>query len=378
MELKIRVVERLAAMRELGMIRTLRAPAGVDLCSNDYLQLAQHVTVKNHMAAAVQRDGCGSTGSRLLRGERQELSALERRFADFKGSEAAVYFSSGFLANIAVLSTFLETGDVVFSDSLNHASLIDGIKLGHAKRVVFPHSDSFALSKAMRSAEETGQPFIVVESIFSMDGDCAPLSDYAAIAEKSAAMLIVDEAHAVGVYGVRGSGLIEGCDISRKNLISINPMGKAFGASGAFVCGPGWAIEYLVQCARPFMFSTAPPPAVASALHAALDLVKEEPERRQRVLSLAGFLRQLLFARGWNVSCEGSQIIPILIGDNVRAITVATSLQEQGFDVRAIRPPAVSPGTARLRISINCGLTEEILERFVDALGHAVEQYAAS
>jgi 8-amino-7-oxononanoate synthase len=375
--LEARVSERMARLISAGLLRTLGVPRGVDLSSNDYLGFSQNPRLKQAMADAALAEGCGSTGSRLLRGERESLSALERRFARFKGTEAALYFGSGYLANVAVLSAFLDEGDTVFSDSLNHASLIDGMRLGRARRIVFPHCDVDALSEALRSSAPAGQRFLVTESLFSMDGDFAPLRRYATIARNSQAALIVDEAHAVGIYGELGSGRIEAESAASDVFLSINPMGKAFGVAGAFVCGPAWAIEYLVQRARPFIFSTAAPPPIAAALHAALDLIEQARKTRERVLRLAGFLRGLLADMGFAVSREGSQIIPVILGDNFRTVSAAAALRQRGFDVRAIRPPTVPEGAARLRISVNAGLSESILREFAEALAAAVERPAA-
>ena len=344
-----------------GLRRVLRAPVGIDLASNDYLGLARHPLLMDRMAAAVRELGCGSTGSRLLRGERECFRALEERFAAFKGTERALYFSSGYLANLAVLSTFTESGDAIFSDALNHASLIDGMRLSKAKRVVFPHANAARLSELL-AGETGGAKFVVTESLFSMEGDIAPLSDYATLCREHGAALIVDEAHAVGIFGERGSGLIEASGLADEVFISINTAGKALGVCGAFVCGPEWAIEYLIQRARPFIFSTAPPPTVAPAIDAALDVIGNEPARRERVLTLAKYLRAKLGVPG----C--SQIVPLVLGDNARTLAVAEALQRRDFDVRAIRPPSVPEGTARLRIAINVNLSEAILDRFVDAL----------
>ena len=355
-ELEDRVRASLEELDRAGLRRHLRAPAGVDLCSNDYLGLANHPLLKQRMAEAVCRDGVGSTGSRLLRGQRDGFSQIERRFAKFKGAERSLYFSSGYLANLAVLTTFPQPGDVIFSDQLNHASLIDGVRLSHARRVIFRHNDAGELARLLTEAGGAGEKFVVVESLFSMQGDRAPLADYARLCRETGAALIVDEAHAVGIYGERGQGLGE--DV----FVSINTAGKALGVSGAFVAGPEWAIEFLIQRARPFIFSTAPPPAIVAALEASLDVIEAEPERRARLLELAGYLRTGLRLAG------DSQIIPVILGSNDRAVSVAEKLQHDGFDVRAIRPPTVPEGSARLRVSLNFNLSETILDRFVDCL----------
>ncbi len=377
LDLRRRIAARMAELAAAGLLRTLQSPRGIDLCSNDYLGLSRHPEVKRRMAEAVLREGCGSTGSRLLRGERSAFRAIEKRFARFKGTEAALYFSSGYAANLAVLAAFLEKDDVVFSDERNHASLIDGMRLGRARKSIFPHSDSAALKENIERESCLGKRFIVAESVFSMDGDIAPLRDYAALAASAGAALILDEAHAAGIFGERGSGCIEAENIGSAVLLSINPMGKAFGCAGAFVCGPAWAIDYLAQRGRPFVFSTAPPPSIAAALEAALDLVEESGERRERVLWLARYLRALLAGRGFDVAPEGSQIIPILIGGNAQTMSVAAALQNAGFDVRAIRPPTVPEGTARLRVSVHADLSEATLRSFADALCAAMRGVAA-
>jgi 8-amino-7-oxononanoate synthase len=376
------------SLEENGLRRMLRPPSGIDLSSNDYLGLAHHPRIKAAMAAAIDREGAGSTGSRLLRGDRDSFAALERRFAQFKGTERALYFSSGYLANIAVMTTFAEAGDVIVSDAHNHASLIDGMRLSSARRDIVPHNDVDAVRRALSEAGgagraggageagEAGRPawFLVVESLYSMDGDEAPLGEYADLCAEHGAHLIVDEAHAVGIYGSRGSGLIEEHGVSEQVFLSISTAGKAFGVAGAFVAGPAWAIDYLIQRARPFIFSTAAPPALASAIYTSLTLVEQEPETRARVRELAAGLRSRLTAAGVSIGPGTSHIVPVIIGDNQAAVAVAEMLHRDGFDVRAIRPPTVPPGTARLRVSVNANVTPELVEQFVDSLTAALSR----
>ena len=371
--LEPRIRARLAALDADGLTRTLRPPSGIDLSSNDYLGLARHPLIGRLAIEAVERDGCGSTGSRLLRGDREAFQSLERRFAAFKRAERSLYFGSGYLANLAVLSALADRGDVIFSDALNHASLIDGMRLSRARTVVFPHNDVGALAHLLASTDASVR-FVVCESLFSMEGDQAPLEEYARLCRSTGAVLIVDEAHAVGIYGPRGTGLLEEHSVSHDACISVNTAGKAFGVAGALVAGPDWAVEYLMQRARPFVFTTAPPPAFAAALQASIDLIEAEPQRRLRLLELAAYCRSSLAARGISVLPGTSQIVPVLIGANERAVHVAASLQREEFDVRAIRPPSVPPGTARLRVSINVGVTEAQLDRFADALTSALKE----
>jgi 8-amino-7-oxononanoate synthase len=362
-----RLAAHLADLRGAGLYRALCPPTGIDLCSNDYLGLSQHPLLKSRMAAAVEQEGVGSTGSRLLRGERNCFMRVEQAFANFKQIDRSLYFSSGYLANLAVLTTFPEAGDVIFSDERNHASLIDGVRLSRAEKVVFPHNDPLSLERSIGERGGNGQKFVVVESLFSMDGDEAPLADYAALCRKYNAALIVDEAHAVGIYGERGSGLIEARGVADDVFVSVNTAGKALGVGGAFVAGPQNAIEYLIQRGRPFVYSTAPPPALAAALEASLEVIAKEPERRERLLARAAQLRARLAVPGT------SQIVPVIVGENERAVAIARTLQAAGFDVRAIRPPTVPEGTARLRISVNQGLSKIALDRFADALEAALK-----
>jgi len=368
-ELERRVRKAIRELEADGLRRTLQPPSGIDLSSNDYLGLATHPYVKQRMAEAVLSEGCGSTGSRLLRGNRESFVRVERRFAEFKGAESALYFGSGYAANVGVLSTFIERQDIVFSDEHNHASIIDGIRLSHAKRTKFPHCDVDRVAQLLRGAPGGTQKFLVTESLFSMDGDFAPLADYADLCRETGTALIVDEAHAVGIYGARGSGFVEYTGTEYAVFLTINTAGKALGVAGAFVAGPVWAIDFLIQRARPFIFSTAPPPPVAAALEASLDVIRDEPERRLQLLARSALLRSLLGESGLDTPSSNSQIIPVILGDNQRACNAAQELQREGFDVRALRPPTVPAGTARLRVTVNVGLEESTLRRFALALG---------
>jgi 8-amino-7-oxononanoate synthase len=377
-ELVERVRARLAGLQAAGLIRQRVPPSGIDLSSNDYLNLSTHPEVVRRLVEGVQREGCGSSGSRLLRGERTVFNDLEQRFSRFKQSERALFFSSGFLASIATLGTFVEPGDVIFSDAANHASLIDGMRLSRARTVVFPHNDLGRLRDLLGDETLTqgsgGTRFVVVESLFSMDGDEASLADLVEVCRAFGATLIVDEAHAVGIHGERGSGLLEAAGITGDACLSINPAGKALGAAGAFVAGPAWAIDYLAQRGRPFVFSTAPLPALADAIDGSLDIIDREPSRRTRLLANAAYLRAAMARAGIAVPPGTSHIVPVIVGDNDRAVAVALRLRTEGFDVRAIRPPSVPPGTARLRLSVNAALTEPVLDRVAERLACALRE----
>ena len=373
-ELEARIRAHMTELGDAQLLRTLRSPAGFDLSSNDYLGLSTHPLLKERLIESVRREGVGSTGSRLLRGQRDSFASVEKGFACLKGTTSSLYFSSGYLANIAVLTTFPDQEDVILSDELNHASLIDGVRLSRAKRAIFPHADVGRLAELIAEHAAARQVFVVTESLFSMDGDIAPLNEYAKLCSDTGAALIVDEAHAVGVYGASGSGLIELAGVADDVFVSINTAGKALGVGGAFVAGPEWAIEYLVQRARPFIFSTAAPPAMAHALLASLDVITDEPARRDRLQANARRLRSRLRAAGLEVTDSASQIIPVQIGANDAAMALASTLQLEGFDVRAIRPPTVPVGTARLRVSVNVGITMSMVDEFAALLVAAMKE----
>lgn len=370
--LERRVRERLAGLQSLGLWRTLEEPAGTDFCSNDYLGFAVHPRIRERFATAARQLGAGSTGSRLLRGHRAAFGRVEERFAKLKGTAAALYFGSGWAANLGVLTTLLQKGDVVFSDQLNHASLIDGMRLSGARRVIFPHCDWRALARMLASEPCSGHRFVVTESLFSMDGDLAPLGRYAELARRHACSLIVDEAHAVGVYGAAGSGFIEESGCGGSVLLSVNSAGKALGVCGAFACGPQWAVQLLSQSARPFVFSTAPPPAVAEAVDESLNLLQESNQRRRRLRDYGAALRAAL-----GQPSGDSPIVPVVLGDNRAAARAAQRLRQAGYDVRAIRPPTVPQGTARLRIALHADLDRSAFRRFARDLASILGEQAA-
>lgn len=373
MNLQKRIKNQIAEIDSNGLKRSLTSPKGIDLSSNDYLGLAKDERLKNALIKGAEREGVGSTGSRLLRGERDCFSDVETQFAKWKGTQKSLYFATGYQANIGLMQTFLESEDVVFSDELNHASLIDGIRLSKCKKVIFRHCDAEQLEKLLTETDCIGQKFLVTESLFSMDGDIAPLQKYADICRNTNTNLIVDEAHSVGLYGKRGSGLIEQLKIEDDVFLSINTAGKALGVSGAFVAGSDLAIEYLINKCRSFIFSTAPIPAIADALKTAIEIIETEPERRRKLHKLSQTFCSLLLDYGFESSAYETQIIPIIIGDSEKAVAIANNMQSIDFDVRAIRPPTVAEGTSRLRITLNLSLTEEILRSFVESLSKESE-----
>ena len=354
--------------------RSLTLSSGRDFTSNDYLGLARHPALRAAAAAAMQEFGvAGAGGSRLLRGHHELHAQLEERAAKFFGSEKALYFGSGFLANLALFSTLCGRHDAVIFDERAHASIKEGIRASPAARYRAAHNDLESFEKELRRARENSAQglWIAVESLYSMDGDFAPLAELAALARTHDAMLVIDEAHATGVFGARGRGLSEGLEDG--HLIAVHTCGKALGVAGGLICAKAGIIEYLINKARPFIYSTAPPPMLAAALIRALELVGEEPERRERVKSLSRHAKDRLTASaGKAVLPSGSQIIPVVLHEDERAVSAAAALQAAGFDVRAIRSPTVPRGTARLRISINAGHREDEIAALADALGRVL------
>lgn len=367
---------RLRALEEAGLRRAPREPAGLDFSSNDYLGLGgdpamRRALVAGLAVAAERGEPLAAPASRLLRGHHRAHAEIEARLAAFKGTEAALLFPSGYQANVGLLTALLGPNDRAISDRLNHASLIDGLRLSGCSRVVVPHLDLAAIERALAAPHPGGRTFLVTESLFGMDGDVAPLDRYADLAERHGAALLVDDAHATGLYGAaRGSGLAEAFGVEGRAAALVSTCGKALALSGAFVAGSRLLIDYLVNASRPFLFSTATPPLLAVALHAALDRLEAEPWRRGRAHELASRLRSRLSGLE-TLSGEGP-VVPLLLGDNGRALAVAARLQEGGFDVRAVRPPTVPPGTARLRISVHADRTEEEIDALAAAIRAAL------
>ena len=340
--------EELEKIRSQNLYRTLTDPQGLDFCSNDYLGLSRD---PNFRAAILEKleqttglEEVSSPASRLLRGNTPRHQALEQRLSSFKGTEAALVFPTGYQTNIGVLTALVGSRDRVLSDAQNHASIIDGLRLSGCQKIVFPHLDSAAVEEALIQPHPEGKTFLVTESLFSMDGDVAPLETYAELAEKNEAYLIVDDAHAVGVFGdERGSGLTESWGVEERALAIVSTFGKALGLFGAFVAGPQVLIDYLVNRCRSFIFTTAVPPLLLYGVEAALDLVDAEPERRQQVCLLADRLRQRFKEAGLDTLESAGPILPVVLGKSEPALAVAQRIQKKGFDVRAIRPPTVAP-----------------------------------
>jgi len=336
------------------------------LCSNNYLGLANHPALAEAVARAAREHGAGAGASRLVSGSLAIHHALEERLARFKRTEAALLFPSGYHANIGTITVLAGKGDAVFSDALNHASIIDGCRLSGAAVYVYPHADVVALERLLRDSTARRR-LIVTDSIFSMDGDQAPLREICAVAAAHDAMVMVDEAHATGVLGPSGAGIVEALGLHEQVTAQMGTFGKALGSAGAFVAGSRALVELLVNRARSFIYTTAvPPPAVAAAA-AALDIVEREPERRQRLLRQAADLRIRLQAQGLTVPAGESPIIPVIVGGSRHALDWSRALLRHGVFVQAIRPPTVPPGTARLRVAVMATHTARDLAYAVDA-----------
>jgi len=375
-----RIRRELDALRDASQFRTLECITGVNLSSNDYLGLAEDPRLKQGVAEAVQRaPAVGSTGSRLLSGNSPEWESLEENFAEFAGTEAALYFGSGYAANIGLLGSLLGPGDIVFSDAFNHASLIDGIRLSRATKTIYPHRDLRFLENALRDhAGEPGARIIVTESIFSMEGDIAPIAELLQLARKYSAALLLDEAHATGVCGPQGRGLAAQLDAQREILAIVHTCGKALASAGAFVCGSRALKDYLVNRARTFIFSTAMPPYFAAQIKAALDLAREADDRRTHLRDISATLRDKLAAAGLNIGTTATHIVPVIFGSNDSALHAASELQRSGFAIRAIRPPTVPAGSARIRISLTSKITHDEVRRLIAVLSRSATGQAAA
>ncbi|EIG61383.1 8-amino-7-oxononanoate synthase [Bradyrhizobium sp. WSM1253] len=356
-------VAALRALEADGRLRRLRPRAGTDFASNDYLALPSTPRMRKAICAALEEGTpVGAGGSRLLRGNCEEHEAVEAEAARF-------FFGSGYLANFAVLTTLPQRGDLLVIDSLVHASIHEGTRAGRAEFRTSGHNDPQSVEdtiRGWRAQGGAGRIWIVVESLYSMDGDFAPLDELMAIADRHDAFIMVDEAHATGVYGKQGRGLTAPYE-SRENLLVVHTCGKALGAAGALVTASGVLRDFAVNRCRPFIFATAPSPIMAIAVREALLILEDEPERQDRLSKLVAFTHREIGARGGQ-SLSGSQIVPYIVGDNERAMWLASRLQSRGYDIRGIRPPTVPAGTARLRISLTLNVVEDHVRGMLDAL----------
>jgi len=340
-----------------------------NFAGNDYLHLAQHPDVIAAAQAAVVQAGVGSQGSALVCGRTSWHVELEQRLARFEGAEAAILFPTGMAANMGTITALAGARDVVFCDRLNHASLIDGCRLCGAKFRVYRHKDLNRLGDALQQAAHFQRRWIVTDSVFSMDGDLAPLPELCDLAERYQAHLIVDEAHATGVFGATGRGVCEHFGVARRVAVRVGTLSKALGALGGFVCGSAELIETLWNSARTQMFSTALPPAICAAATAALDVLEREPERRIQLQRSCELFRTELRQRGVEpLPGSTGPIVPVVTGSPATTLQVAAKLEERGYLVGAIRPPTVPAGTSRLRISLSLAHSTTEIAQFAAVL----------
>lgn len=338
-------------------------------CSNDYLGLANHPTLKEAFTQAARRYGVGSGASHLVCGHSHEHHALEQALADYTGRERALLFSTGYMANLGTIAALVESGDTVLQDKLNHASLLDGGLASGAKFSRYLHNDVAQLAKKLAAA--SGEKLVVTDGVFSMDGDLAPLDQIAAVCAQHDAWLMVDDAHGFGVLGATGAGSAEHFGLSSEQLpVYMATLGKAIGSFGAFVAGSETLIENLIQFARPYIYTTALPPAVAAASRAALALARNEPERRQHLNQLITHFRAGAASLGLDLMDSCTAIQPIRVGDADAALRWSQALEQQGIWVGAIRPPTVPAGSSRLRITLTAAHTAQQVDQLLDALAH--------
>jgi 8-amino-7-oxononanoate synthase len=344
--------------------------AVTNLCSNDYLGLSQSEDLRAAVVEAVRAvPRVGGTGSRLLSGHSRDWDSLEQEFAEFVGTDAALYFGSGYTANVGLLASVLRKDDVVFSDELNHASLIDGMRLSGARKVIYRHLDLNDLESALRrAAGDGGRRFVVSESVFSMDGDVVDVAALALLCARYDAGLILDEAHATAVHGPEGRGVAASAQLAGEMIAVTHTCGKALASAGAFICGSAALREHLINHARTFIFSTAMPPYMAGQIRAALRIARGMNAQRARLFRNAERLKAELQSQGYDTAASASQIIPVIIGANDEALAAAEFLQGEGFAVRAIRPPTVAHGRARLRLSLTNAISTTELDRLANCL----------
>ena len=371
----------LARLEDRGLRRKLAARVGgqstrivlngrtlVNFGSNDYLNLAADPRLIRAAVDAVSQEGFGSGASPLISGHGQTHQLLEERLARFEGTEAALVFSSGFAANSGTIAALVSSGHVVFTDRKNHASLLDGCRLSRADVKVYPHGDLGRLDDLLGRHADRERRLIVTDSLFSMDGDLAPLAELTDLAERYKAILMIDEAHATGIFGRYGRGVAEYLNVGDRIDVKVGTLSKALGSVGGYVCGSRSLIDWLTNRARPYVFSTAGPAVASAAAAAALDIVRDEPHRRRELLSRAAQFRETLSNEGFDTGKSASQIIPVTVGDSRRAVELSAKLAAVGLFVPAIRPPTVPEGEACLRVSLTFGHTEEMIESLLKGL----------
>ena len=381
------ISRELKALQDAGLYRRLRRVDGdqdatltidgrevINFSSNNYLGIANHPSLASAAKEAIDRYGCGAGASRLISGNMALHEELEAKLAEFKGTQAALVFNSGFQANTGILSTLVGEGDVIFSDALNHASIIDGCRLSRAKTEVYRHCDLGQLERQLKQAPSGARKLIVTETIFSMDGDQAPLLGIVELAEKFAAMVMVDEAHATGIFGANGAGVVAKLGLGERVPIQMGTLGKALGGFGAYVAGSRALRELLINRCRSFIFTTALPPAVMAMALAAIDLVRDEPQRRAALWENCRSLKHGLNGLGFQLGSSESPILPLIIGEAEKCMKFSDELLASGVFAQGIRPPTVPPGTSRLRITLMATHSAAQIERALKAFGKTKAQ----
>src|SRR2546422_6305928 len=374
--------ERLEELRKQGLLlheRVLEGPTGararfdgrdvINLASNNYLGLAAHPRMREAASKAAAELGAGSGAVRTIAGTMSLHRELEKRFAAFKGAEAAIMFQSGFAANSGTVAAILAKEDVIVSDQLNHASIIDGARLSRAEIKVFPHKDAGAADELLGQTKAPGRrQLLITDGVFSMDGDIAPLPELVDVAEKHGAIMMIDDAHASGVLGPGGKGTVGhfGLDPSRVD-VQVGTLSKAIGVMGGFIAGPAHLIQWLVNRGRPFLFSTSAPPAVAAACIAALDVIRDEPERIERLWSNTNLFKKGLHDLGFDTGTSETPITPVMAGEETKAVELSRLLWEEGVFSPAIVFPTVAKGRSRVRTIVTADHTEEDLKAALEA-----------
>lgn len=378
---------RLEALQKRHLLRTLRPVESgaeawlevdgrrcLNLSSNNYLGLAGNPVVRSAAAAAAQEYGAGAGAARLIAGTSPLHEALELKLASFKGTEGALLYSSGYTANLGVIPSLVDEGDTVFGDELNHASIIDGVRLSGAAYVAYPHRDMDALEamlKALTEKDHKGRRMVVTDTVFSMDGDLAPLPDLVAVCERYDAVLMVDDAHGTGCIGPAGKGAAAYFSVEDHVPVTMGTLSKALGGFGAFIAGDSLLRDYLMNTSRSFMFTTALPPAVIAASMAALEVLERESELPARLQENAGYLRDGLRRLGFDTLGSETQIIPVKVGDSQKTMEFAQRLREEGVFAVAIRPPTVPPNGSRIRASVMATHTRADLDLALNAFQKA-------
>ncbi|NOZ22977.1 MAG: 8-amino-7-oxononanoate synthase [Planctomycetes bacterium] len=373
--------DELKRLEDEGLLRTLRAletGQGVrvriggrdylSFCSNDYLGLASHPKLFTTVRDTMRKFGWGAGAARLVSGTMTPHAELERALAEFEGTAAAVVFPTGYMANVGTIPALVGEGDLVIGDRLNHGSLIDGCRLSRSTFRFYEHCDMDSLRKRLARRPDYRRALVVTDSVFSMDGDLAPLPEIVQIAREHDAVVMVDEAHATGVFGERGRGVAERLGVKDEIDVRMGTLSKAVGSIGGFVCGTGALVSFLQNCARTFMLTTSLPPAACAASTAGLKRISESPHLRERLWQNVEHVRKVLDDLGLDTGNSASQIFPIIIGDAARATAVSSALDERGILIPAIRPPTVPKGTSRLRLTVSAAHSAEDIERLVEAL----------